>query len=75
LAKHNIVGAGSGPCVVLAVGARTMEGTPEWGGYTVDEAAAKYGGSSDVETNEAEIAYAKVPRRTNIRYRDGWLPG
>jgi uncharacterized cupin superfamily protein len=72
--KHNIVGAGSGTCVVLAVGARTKADSPDWGGYTVDEASAKYGGSSDVETNDAEVAYAKVPWRTNTRYRDGWLP-
>jgi uncharacterized cupin superfamily protein len=72
--KHNIVGAGSGTCVVLAVGARTNADSPDWGGYTIDEASARYGGSSDVETNDAAVAYAKVPRRTTTRYRDGWLP-
>jgi uncharacterized cupin superfamily protein len=71
--KHNIVGAGGGTCVVLAVGARTKADSPDWGGYTVDEASAKYGGSADVETNDAEVAYAKVPWRTNTRYREGWL--
>ena len=39
-AKHTIVGAGDGPCVVVAVGAREHDGKPDWGGYTVDEAAA-----------------------------------
>jgi uncharacterized cupin superfamily protein len=33
--KHVIVGAGKGPCVVLAVGARSERSTgPDWGGYT-----------------------------------------
>ena len=32
--KHIIVGAGDGPCVVVAVGARQHSGDPDWGGYT-----------------------------------------
>src|SRR5436190_6486750 len=36
--KHVIVGAGAGPCVVLAVGARDKStgSQPGWGGYAVD---------------------------------------
>src|SRR5947208_16508382 len=43
--KHIIVGAGAGPCVVLAVGARDKStgSQPGWGGYTVDEAARRHG--------------------------------
>src|SRR4249920_2990200 len=33
--KHTILGAGSGPAVVLAVGARAHQDTPDWGGYPV----------------------------------------
>src|SRR5438034_2425323 len=41
--KHTIVGAGSGPSLVLAVGARILTREPDWGGYPVDEAAQRHG--------------------------------
>lgn len=72
--KHVIVGAGDGPCVVIAVGARQNQDSPEWGGYTVDAAAGKYGASVDEETNEPEVAYSKLHRRQPVRFRDEWLP-
>src|SRR5204862_484476 len=61
--KHVIVGAGSGPSVVLAVGARVHSTGPGWGGYTVDEAAARHGASVERDTNEPEEAYARFPRK------------
>jgi uncharacterized cupin superfamily protein len=73
--KHIIVGAGEAPCVVLAVGARAHDGTPEWGGYTVDEAAERHGVSVQEDTTDAKQAYAGLPRRDPTRYREGWLPG
>ena len=42
-ANHIILGAGSGPCVVFAVGAREHVGAETWGGYPVDETAARHG--------------------------------
>ena len=73
--KHVIVGAGNGPCVVLAVGARSQRSTgPDWGGYTVDEAALRHGAGVDQETTDAHAAYARVPKRAPTRYRNGWLP-
>ena len=39
--EHTIVGAGDGPCLILAVGARDRSTGPEWGAYTVDEAALR----------------------------------
>src|SRR5438445_7224619 len=42
--KHIIIGAADGPCVVVAVGARDRSvGGPDWGGYTVDDAALRHG--------------------------------
>jgi uncharacterized cupin superfamily protein len=73
-AKHTIVGAGDGPCVVVAVGAREHEGKPDWGGYPVDEIAARYGASAAAETTEPKEAYAHLTRRQPVGYRDGWLP-
>jgi uncharacterized cupin superfamily protein len=71
--KHIIVGAGEHPCVVLAVGAREHQDTPGWGGYTVDEGAARHGAAVEEETTEADAAYAHLPRRKPARYRPGWL--
>jgi hypothetical protein len=72
--KHTIVGAGDGPSVVVAVGARAHQDGPDWGGYTVDEVALRYGAGVETETNEPDEAYANVTKRQPTRYRDGWLP-
>jgi uncharacterized cupin superfamily protein len=72
--KHTIVGAGDGPCVVIAVGARQHQEGPDWGGYTVDEVARRHGAGVDKETNEPKEAYAPFTRRQHARYREGWLP-
>jgi uncharacterized cupin superfamily protein len=72
--SHNIVGAGDGPCVVVAVGAREHQDGPGWGAYPVDETALKHGAGVEEETNDPEIAYGKVPWRKATAYRDGWLP-
>jgi hypothetical protein len=79
-----IVGAGDGPCVVFAVGARenhtyrtpegTLEGRDDWGAYTVDEAALRHGAGVEEGTTDAD-AYARFPEPKVTRYRDGWLPG
>jgi uncharacterized cupin superfamily protein len=72
--KHVIVGAGVGPCLVLAVGARDRSTGPEWGGYSVDEAALRHGAGVEQETTNQTEAYARFPRREPTRYREGWLP-
>ena len=72
--KHVIVGAGNAPCLVLAVGARDRSTGPDWGGYTVDEAALRHGASVEKETATGKEAYARFPPREPTPYRDGWLP-
>jgi uncharacterized cupin superfamily protein len=72
--NHVIVGAGDGPCVIVSVGSREHQEGPGWGGYTVDEAAGRYGASVQEETNDASEAYAGLTRRQPTRYRDDWLP-
>jgi uncharacterized cupin superfamily protein len=69
---HTIVGAGSGPCVVLAIGAREHQGGEGWGGYPVDETASKHGAGVDEETTKGAEAYARFPQRQPSEYR-GWL--
>jgi uncharacterized cupin superfamily protein len=72
-ANHVIVGAGGAPCVVLAVGARVRSMGPDWGAYTVDEAALRHGAGVEEETTDEKQAYAGFTWRTPSRYRDGWL--
>jgi uncharacterized cupin superfamily protein len=74
-AKHVIVGAGERPCLVLAVGARDKSVGPNWGGYTVDETAARHNASVDEETSDPKQAYARFPPREPGPVREGWLPG
>jgi uncharacterized cupin superfamily protein len=72
--NHVIVGAGDGPCVVLAVGARDRSTGPDWGGYTVDQAAVRHGAGVERETTDPKEAYARFPKGRLTRYREGSLP-
>jgi uncharacterized cupin superfamily protein len=68
--RHVIVGAGTGPCVVIAVGARERDELS----FPVDEAAKRHGASVEEETRDGGAAYATVPGREPTAYRQGWLP-
>jgi uncharacterized cupin superfamily protein len=74
-ANHIIVGAGTAPCLILALGAREHSAGPNWGGYTVDETARRHGASVEQATTDPNQAYAGLTRREPTRYREGWLPG
>jgi uncharacterized cupin superfamily protein len=55
--NHAIIGAGAGPCVVVAIGARERGTEEEWGAYTVDELAQLHGAGAEEETvRSAELA-------------------
>jgi hypothetical protein len=66
-----IVGAGNGPSVVVAVGAR---GGRKGLVYEVDATAIAQGAGVERETTKPPEAYARFPRPVRVRYRDGWLP-
>jgi len=72
--RHVFVGAGEGPCVILAASSRQFQASGPWGYYTVDETARRYGACPDVETQDGEVAYANVQSSQPTRYRDGVLP-
>jgi uncharacterized cupin superfamily protein len=72
--SHTIVGAGDGPCWVLAIGARQNQEGEGWGGYHVSELAARYDASSPEETNDARVAYGRFSQSEPAPYRDGLLP-
>jgi uncharacterized cupin superfamily protein len=67
---HTIIGAGSGPCLVIAVGSREHDTLD----FPVDEIAKRYGASVEKNTTDGGEAYASVPSRKPAAYRDGWLP-
>jgi uncharacterized cupin superfamily protein len=68
--RHVIVGAGSGPCVVIAVGAREHDGL----GFPADDVAKRHGASVEEGTLDGGVAYGPLPPRRRTAYRDGWLP-
>src|SRR5438105_4474653 len=68
--KHVIVGAGNGPCLVIAVGAREHDSL----GFTFDQVAMGHGASVEEDTTDPGLAYASFRRREPASYRDGWLP-
>jgi uncharacterized cupin superfamily protein len=68
---HVIVGAGDGPAVVLAVGAR---GGRKGLLYEVAAAALENGAGVEEETTKPAEAYARFPRSARSAYREGWLP-
>ena len=72
--KHVIVGAGTGPCLVIAVGARERSTAPGSLGFPVDEVAKRHGASVAEDTMDGGAAYSSVPEREPTAYRDGWLP-
>jgi len=71
--NHVILGAGETGCVVVAVGARDRSTGPDWGAYTVDEAAVRHNAGVEQETTDPQQAYARFPSRERTRYREGWL--
>jgi uncharacterized cupin superfamily protein len=68
--KHVLVGAGSSPCLVIAVGARAHDEL----GFPADEVAKRHSASVEEDTLDGDAAYADVPPREPTAYRDGWLP-
>ena len=73
--NHVIVGAGETLCTVLCVGARTTDGTDDWGAYSVDKTAIRHGAGIEEEATDEAVAYARFPATSFTPYSDGWLPG
>jgi uncharacterized cupin superfamily protein len=70
---HTILGAGDGPCVILAVGARLPD-RPDDGKFVVSEVAIKHGAGVAQETMDWRVAYAPYPEGREGPYREGSLP-
>jgi uncharacterized cupin superfamily protein len=72
--NHVVIGAGDGPCVVLAMSSREYQAQGPWGWYIANEVARRHRASPDEDTQDGRIAYASFPDSQPARYRDGWLP-
>jgi uncharacterized cupin superfamily protein len=68
--EHVFVGAGDGPCAILAIGTRSAGDVV----YPESELAKRHGAGVEHETTEPSEAYAGTPDDTPVSYRDGWLP-
>jgi uncharacterized cupin superfamily protein len=73
--KHVIVGAGSGPCLVIAVGSRERSNGPDAIGFPADDAAKRHGASVESDTMDGDVAYGNVPPREPNAYREEWMLG
>ena len=69
--EHVFVGAGEGPCVLLAVGARPTDALV----YPVSELALQHGAGVEEETHDGKTAYAQSAQSVEVPYREGRLPG
>jgi uncharacterized cupin superfamily protein len=67
---HVFVGAGDGPCAVLAVGSRTGDDTI----YPESESAQRHRAGATRETRDPAQAYADIADDVDSPYQDGWLP-
>jgi uncharacterized cupin superfamily protein len=71
---HTIVGAGSGPSAILALGAREHQRGRGWGGYPYSDVAMRRNASAEQETTDPRVAYARFPDRTEGAFQKDWLP-
>ena len=69
---HIILGAGDGPSLVLAVGARGGRKGVE---YLVDSVALRHGAGVEKPTAKFGEAYARFLRPVRVRCGEDWLPG
>jgi uncharacterized cupin superfamily protein len=68
--EHVFVGAGEGPCTILAIGTRLTDEVI----YPVSELAQRHSAGVARETRDPEQAYAGTARDVPVGFRDGWLP-
>lgn len=69
--EHVIVGAGDGPCLLLAVGGRSPDSSVR---YPVAEVALRHGAGVRTETATGKEAYAGTSQPAERPYREGDLP-
>ncbi len=69
--EHVFVGAGDGPCTLLAIGARLSDDVV----YPEAELAQRHKAGVERETRDPDEAYAGIEPDVAAEFRDDWLPG
>jgi len=67
--EHVLVGAGEGPCAILAVGARASRDVV----YPRSELALRHGAGVTTETSDSREAYAAFADDRDVPYHAEWL--
>jgi uncharacterized cupin superfamily protein len=68
--QHALVGAGDGPCVVIALGGRLVREVV----YPRSDLARRHGAGVARETDQPREAYAEIEPDVSVPYRPGSLP-
>ena len=68
--EHVFVGAGDGPCTLLAIGTRLSDDVV----YPESELAQRHGAGVAQATTDPAQAYAGVPADRPVQFQTGWLP-
>jgi uncharacterized cupin superfamily protein len=68
--EHVFVGAGDGPCALLAVGTRLNDDVV----YPESELARRHRAGVEEETRDPKDAYAGIEPDVAVEFRDDWLP-
>jgi uncharacterized cupin superfamily protein len=69
--EHVFVGAGDGPCTILAIGTRLTGDVV----YPESELAQRHTAGVRRETSDPDKAYADIVPDAPTSFRDDWLPG
>lgn len=69
--EHVFVGAGNGPCTILAVGTRLRDAVV----YPASELAQRHGAGVARGTRDPAEAYAELGEDSEVPFRPEWLPG
>jgi uncharacterized cupin superfamily protein len=72
--KHVIVGAGDGPCIVIAMSSRENQAFGPYGEYVADELARRHGASPSETAQDVPDEDVPWSASEPSTYRDGWLP-
>jgi uncharacterized cupin superfamily protein len=68
--EHVFIGAGDGPCAVLAIGTRLSDAVR----YPRSDLALRHRAGVERETEDPRVAYADLRPDVPIAFRPGWLP-
>lgn len=69
--EHVFVGAGNGPCTILAVGTRLRDNVV----YPASELAQRHRAGVGEQTRDPAQAYAGLGEDRDVPFRPEWLPG